>query len=204
MRRLAYVSKSRRVSPMGRRGECVMLLAAARQIFIAAFALMLPASALAAHGTTPLKVVEEIVIDARPSKVWAVVADFQNWSWLPGVVKIEGTGGVTPDQAKRRLTLDDGAVIEETLTKFDAERMSLGYHAESVDLKRLPATNYSAIVTVRAAEGGKSNVEWKGRFYRGYPNANPPPELSDEVAEEAVRKLHKANLVALKAKVEGK
>jgi carbon monoxide dehydrogenase subunit G len=181
-----------------------MLLVVLRRFFFVAAALMLPAAALAAHGTTPLKVVEEMEIDAQPAKVWAVVADFQNWTWLPGVAKIEGTGGNTPDQAKRRLTLSDSGVVEETLTKFDAERMSLGYHVESIDLKNLPATNYSAIVTVRAAEGGKSNVEWKGRFYRGYPNANPPPELSDEVAERAVTKLHKASLAALKARVEGK
>jgi hypothetical protein len=182
----------------------VTLSLVARRAVLAATLLLLPATAMAAHGTTPLKVVEQIEIDAQPDRVWAVVADFQNWDWLPGVAGIEGTGGNIPDQAKRKLTMNDGGVIEESLTKFDAERMSLGYHLETVDLKRLPATNYSAIVTVRATEGGKSNVEWKGRFYRGYPNANPPPELSDAVAEKAVMELHKANLAALKAKVESK
>jgi hypothetical protein len=187
----------------GTKGKAFMFVTVLRKAFFAA-ALLLPAAALAAHGTTPLKVVEQIEIDAEPAAVWAVVSDFQNWTWLPGVVKIEGTGGNAPDEAKRRLTLNGGGVIEESLTKYDAGRMSLGYHVDSVDLKRLPATNYSAIVTVRPAEGGKSNVEWKGRFYRGYPNANPPPELSDEVAEKAVKDLHKANLAALKARVEGK
>jgi len=179
-----------------------MSFAPARNVLFATALLLLPAAALAAHGTTPLKVVETMDIDAQPAKVWAIVADFQNWTWLPGVSKIEGSGGATPDQAKRRLSLNNGVVVEESLTKFDAERMSLGYHVDSVDLKRLPATNYSVIVTVKAAEGGKSNVEWKGRFYRGYPNANPPPELSDEVAEKAVTELHKASLAALKARVE--
>ena len=107
-----------------------MLFIVARKVVFAAALLLVPAAALAAHGTTPLKVVEEIEIDAQPAKVWAIVADFQNWTWLPGVAEIEGTGGNTPDQAKRRLTLNDGGVIEESLTKFDAERMSLGYHVE--------------------------------------------------------------------------
>ena len=80
--------------------------------------------------------------------------------------------------------------------------MSIGYHVENNDLKFLPATNYSAVVTVRPAEGAKSVVEWKGRFYRGYPNANPPAELSDDVAMKAVTDLHKASLAALKARVE--
>lgn len=182
----------------------MLFMVARRAVFAAAALLAFPAAASAAHGTTPLKVVEQIEIDAPPAKVWATVADFQNWTWLPGVAKIEGTGGNTPDHAKRKLLMNDGGAIDESLTKFDAERMSLGYHVESVDLKRLPATNYSAIVTVRAADGGKSSVEWKGRFYRGNPNANPPPELSDEVAEKAVTAMHKANLAALKARVESK
>jgi hypothetical protein len=181
-----------------------MSLAQVRNALFVAALLALPAAALAAHGTTPLKAVETMDIDAQPAKVWAILADFQNWTWLPGVARIEGSGGVVPDRDKRRLTLNDGVVVEESLTKFDADRMSLGYHVDSVDLKRLPATNYSVIVTVRAAEGGKSNVEWKGRFYRGYPNANPPPELTDEVAEKAVTELHKASLAALKSKVEAR
>ena len=173
----------------------------ARNVLSAAIALV-SFAALAAHGTTPLKVVEEIEIDAPPSKVWAVLGDFQDWSWLPDVAKIEGTGGNAPDQAKRKLFMKSGAVIEESLTKYDSERMSIGYHVENNDLKFLPATNYSAVVTVRPAEGAKSVVEWKGRFYRGYPNANPPAELSDDVAMKAVTDLHKASLAALKARVE--
>jgi hypothetical protein len=181
-----------------------MLFVYARKLILAAALLLPPAAALGAHGTTPLKVVQELEIDAPPAKVWEVVSDFQNWTWLPGVARIEGTGGNTPDQAKRKLFMEDGGAIEESLTKFDAERMSLRYHVDSVDLKRLPATNYSSIVTVRAAGDGKSSVEWKGRFYRGYPYANPPPELSDEVAEKAVADLQRADLAALKARVESK
>ena len=163
-----------------------------------------PLAALAVHGTTPLKVVEEIEIDAPPSEIWAIVGDFQDWNWLPDVAGTEGTGANTPDQAKRKLIMNDGAVVEESLTKYDAERMSVGYHVDHIDLKTLPVTNYSVVVTVRTAEGAKSMVEWKGKFYRGYPNANPPPELSDDTATKAVTDLHKASLASLKARVERK
>ncbi len=160
--------------------------------------------ALAAHGTSPLKVAEEIAIAAPPATVWAVVSDFQGWDWLPGVTKIAGSGGNVPDQGKIELTLDTGATIAASLTKLDAERLSLGYHLDRVDLKTLAATNYSGVVTVRAAEGGGSIVEWKSRFYRGYPMNNPPPELNDDVAVAAVTAMNRANLAALKAKVEGR
>jgi len=33
-----------------------------------------------------------------------IVGNFGDLSWLPGVAKTEGTGGNTPDQAKRKLT----------------------------------------------------------------------------------------------------
>jgi hypothetical protein len=46
-------------------------------------------------------------------------------------------------------------------------------------------------------------VEWKGAFYRGYMNNDPPPELSDEAAQKAVAAFQKEGLDALKTKLEG-
>ncbi|MFZ3179996.1 MAG: SRPBCC family protein [Methylocystis silviterrae] len=169
----------------------------------AGLAVFLPITAFAAHGASPLKVVETTIVDAPPGKVWAVVSDFAHADWLPGVARVEASGDDVPDQARRRLILADGGVIEELLTKRDAERMLLGVHREGDDVKRLPATNYTALITLRPAEGGKTQVEWKARFYRGYPNNDPPPELNDDVAIAAVTGLQRAYLAALKTKVEG-
>jgi hypothetical protein len=69
-------------------------------------------------------------------------------------------------------------------------------------VKVLPVTNYSSTITVTPAEGGKSTVEWRGAFYRGYPNNDPPPELNDEAAVKAVSGVYRAGLDALKTKVE--
>jgi len=160
--------------------------------------------ARAAHAASVLKVVEEIIVDAPPEKVWAVVGDFAHAEWLPGVARVEAEGGDTPDQARRRLTMSDGVVVAETLTRRDAEKMMIGVHRDADDVKRLPAVNFTNIATLRPAEGGRTSVEWKARFYRGYPNPNPPPELNDDVAIAAVTAALKANLAALKTKVEGK
>lgn len=163
-----------------------------------------PSLARAAHGAAPLKVVETIVIDAPPEKVWAVVGDFAHYDWMPGVARVEASGGNAPEAARRKLFMSDGGAIEETLVKWDAGRMTLAFHRDRDDVKRLPAVNYMTHVTVRPAEDGKTLAEWKGRFYRGHPFNDPPPELNDDVAQTAVTALHRASLAALKARVEGK
>jgi hypothetical protein len=123
-------------------------------------------------------------------------------SWLPGVVKTIGAGGNEPDVAKRQLVLDGGATIDESLYKYDAADMSYSYRIDNVDVKVLPVNNYCATIAVLAANGDKSKVEWRGAFYRGYPNNDPPPELNDDAALKAVSGIYGAGLDGLKKKVE--
>jgi Polyketide cyclase / dehydrase and lipid transport len=155
-----------------------------------------------AHGPSRQKVTETIGIDAPPAKVWAAISDFHDMSWLPGVVKTTGDGGNEPDTAKRQLTLDGGATIDESLYKYDAGEMSYSYRIDNVDVKVLPVNNYSSTITVVPADGGKSTVEWRGAFYRGFPNNDPPPELNDEAAIKAVTAIYRKGLENLKKKVE--
>lgn len=158
----------------------------------------------AAHGAAPLKSVETVLIDAPPEKVWAIVSDFARADWLPGVAGIEASGGNAPDVSRRRLTMADGGAIDETLVRWDGDKMTIAYHRDRDDIRRLPAINYMTHVTVKPGEGGRALVEWKGRFYRGHPFNDPPPGLTDEVALAAVTALHRAGLAALKARAEGR
>jgi len=155
-----------------------------------------------ARGPSRQKITETIQIDAPPAKVWATIANFHDMSWLPGVVKTTGEGGNEPDAAKRRLTFDGGAMIDESLYKYDAAEMSYSYRIDNVDVKVLPVNNYSSTIAVLPVEGGKSTVEWRGVFYRGYPEDDPPAELNDEAALKAVGKVYRAGLESLKKKVE--
>ncbi|MBS7537472.1 SRPBCC family protein [Ancylobacter lacus] len=168
---------------------------------LAAAAVFGAASGADAHGPTRQKVSETIEINAAPEKVWAVVSNFQDGSWIPVVAKTEGTGGNAPG-AKRTLTLKNDATVEEEVAKFEPEKMTLMYRIDKVDVKVLPVTNYSSWLIVTPADGGKSKVEWRGAFYRGYPNNDPPPELSDEAAVAAVTGLYKAGLENLKKQIE--
>lgn len=173
------------------------LLAAAVSSAVFAVAIAGPAGA---HGPTRQKVTETIEINAAPDKVWAAIGNFQDMKWHPAVTSTEGKGGNEKD-ALRMLMLGPGARIHEKLTKYDAAGKTYSYEITAVDVKVLPVTNYSSTLSVKDA-GGKSTVEWKGAFYRGYVNNDPPPELNDEAAIKAVTGVYKAGLEALKKSLE--
>lgn len=170
--------------------------------FLAAAALVMGVAATAqAHGPTRQKTEQKIEINAPAEKVWAVVGNFQDMSWLSLVEKTEGTGG-NEKGAKRTLTLKGGAKIEEELNQFAADKMMYSYRITNVDVKVLPVSNYSSKIIVKG-EGDKTTVTWDGAFYRGFPNNDPPPELSDEAAMKAVTGVYTQGLQDLKKKVEG-
>ncbi len=156
--------------------------------------------AASAHGPSRQKVVETVDINAPADKVWAVIGNFQDMSWHPAVAKLEGTGG-NDANATRTLTLQSGGTIAEKLIQNDAAGKHYKYEITAVDVKVLPVNNYSSQLSVKG-EGDKSTVEWKGAFYRGFMNNDPPPELNDEAAVKAVKGVYRAGLDALKQKLE--
>ena len=177
-------------------------------LMVGAVQLGMPEAALA-HGPSRKKVEETVTINASPDKVWKIMGNFQDMSWLPGVKSTTGTGGNSVDPkdddkeiAHRTITLDDGGKIEEGLYKYDAAEHSYSYRIDKVDVKVLPVNDYSSTIKVESADGGKSVVTWKGAFYRGYMNNDPPPELDDAASQAAVQKIYKAGLANLKKKVE--
>ena len=156
--------------------------------------------AASAHGPSRQKVTETVEINAPPDKVWAVIGNFQDMSWHPAVAKLEGQGG-NDANATRTLTLKSGGTIAEKLDGYDAAKLQYKYEFTDVDVKVLPVKNYSSTLDVKG-EGGKSTVEWKGAFYRGFMNNEPPPELNEEAAIKAVKGVYRAGLDALKQKLE--
>lgn len=164
----------------------------------AAFAILAPVVA-GAHGPTRQKISESVEVAAPPDRVWAALGNFQDMSWHPAVETTRGQGENAVD-ATRRLTLKGGGTIDEVLYKYEPQAMSYSYRITSVDVKVLPVSNYSSTLTVTPGTDGRSRVEWRGAFYRGYPNNDPPPELNDQAAIKAVSGVYRAGLDALKAK----
>jgi carbon monoxide dehydrogenase subunit G len=155
----------------------------------------------AAHGPTRQKVVETIAIDAPADKVWAIIANFDALkSWHPAVDESPASKG-NEEGSVRELKLKGGGALTETLESHDAAKMKYSYRAK--DGGALPVTNYTSTITVKA-EGKGSVVEWRGAFYRGYPNNDPPPDKNDEAAVAAVTGVYKAGLANLKTIAERK
>ena len=160
---------------------------------------LVPVAALA-HGPSRQKVTETVEINASPEEVWKVIGNFQDMSWHPAIAKTEGNGGNEP-KATRKLTLTSGGTIDEELVKYEPEKKTYKYEMHNPDVKVLPVKNYSSILSVKG-EGDKSTVEWRGAFYRGFMNNDPPPELNDEAAKKAVTGVYRSGLDALKTKLE--
>ena len=154
-----------------------------------------------AHGPTRQKLELSVEVTAPPDKVWAVIGNFHDLSWVPAVAKVDGPGGNDPNTAKRNVTLKNGGSWQaEELSDYDAQGRTYGTFLPHVDVKVLPVADFSSHITVTAEAGGKTKVEWRSAFYRGYPNNDPPPDLNEAAAVKAVTAFCQPALDALKAR----
>lgn len=180
------------------------LITTMSSILLTALAMLIFTTSAIAHGPTRQKVTETIEIEASAETVWAVIQNFGDATWLP-MVDESSADQNNNEGSIRTLTLANGAQVIETLKKYDNEKLMYKYRISDAthDVNVLPVNNYSATLSVKA-NGDNSIVTWKGAFYRGYPNNDPPEELNDEAAVNAVTALYKAGLAGLKELIESK
>jgi len=153
----------------------------------------------AAHGPTRQKVSEKVTIAAPAAVVWARIANFDALKdWHPAVAESSADQG-NGEGSVRRVVLKSGGQLIESLESYNAASMKYSYRAK--DGGALPVTNYTSTISV-SADGNQSVVEWRGAFYRGYPNNDPPPDQNDEAAVKAVTDVYQSGLAALKAQLE--
>ncbi len=159
-------------------------------------------SLAAAHGPTRQKVTEKVTIDAPAEAVWARVKNFDALKdWHPAVAESPASAGNT-EGSVRSLKLQGGGALEETLESYDDAKMKFSYRAK--DGGALPVTNYTSTLQVTSTGAAQSTVEWRGAFYRAFPNNDPPPEQNDEAALKAVTGVYQSGLAHLKKLAEGK
>jgi hypothetical protein len=169
--------------------------------FLPAAIVFLASPPALAHGPTRQKLELSVEVEASPDKVWAVIGNFHDLSWVPAVAKVDGPGGNDPDTAKRAVTLKSGGSWrDEELSDYDGAKFTYGTFLPHVDVKVLPVADFSSHISVKAEAGGKSLVEWRSAFYRGYPNNDPPPDLNEAAAKKAVTDFCQPALDGLKAR----
>jgi uncharacterized protein YndB with AHSA1/START domain len=153
-----------------------------------------------AHGPSRQKVTKDVTINAPAAKVWGIIADFCAIAkWHPAIASCKNSkGNIVGAQRTLRVGAADGPQILEELQTYDPSHMTYKYKIVKTDNTVLPVTTYSAFLTVTDNGNNTSKVEWKGGFYRAFPNNNPPPELSDAAAQKAVTGVYESGLANLK------
>jgi len=168
-----------------------------------ALAMLVGAAALPAdaHGPTRQKVIETVKIAAPASVVWARIKNFDGLKdWHPAIEASAADKG-NVEGSERKVALKGGGALVETLERYDDAAMRYSYRAK--DGGALPVTNYTSTISV-SGDANTATVEWRGAFYRGYPNNDPPPDQNDEAAVKAVTGVYQSGLANLKKLVEGK
>lgn len=154
-----------------------------------------------AHGPTPQKIEQTIVIKASPAAVWSVVKNFNGIAaWHSGVASCTGAGGVDAG-ATRTIQLKSGGEIADSLDDYNDQDMSYGYRLAKENIEAFPVSFYSATLSVKP-DGNGAIVEWIGRFYRADTGNFPPETLNDAAATTAMETFFRQGLESLKAKLE--
>jgi len=101
-------------------------------------------------------VTAEREFDAAAGRLWAILADFGDISWIPGTEKVEvegeGVGMI------RHVTAPGMAVLHERLDGIDHAKMTLDYSLPGVEY--LGVKNYRARVRVVALAGSRCRLIW--------------------------------------------
>lgn len=166
-----------------------------------------------AHGPVRQDTDESITINAPADKVWGIIKNYGDMSWLPPVKSTDIKGG-NEKGAVRVLTLQDGGTITEELKKYDDTKMSYSYKITDMSTAKtithagkeekvpvVPVDNYSATITVEG-HGATSSVRWKAGYYRAYTNNEPPEEMNEATANAAIKGIFTTGLNNLKALAE--
>lgn len=160
---------------------------------------LLLSNAVFAHGPTPQKIDESVVIEAPIEAVWEKVSDFNAIAdWHPSVE----SSVPTDEQGTRVLAFKDKGTITESLDELDADRHYLGYRLLEEDIDVFPVSFYSVSVELTESDAG-TEMLWQGRFYRADTGNFPPEHYSDEAAVEAMTGFAQDGMNALKAELEG-
>lgn len=141
-------------------------------------------------------------IDASPAKVWSVVGNFNDLTWVPLVKGSSATEG-NKRGSVRKLDMG-GAFLTEKLLSYDANGRNYTYQIENTDSnhKIAPLRDVISTIAVQAAIGGGSNVTWLASFKRLDLSEKPLLGQDDATAKQAMGGVISTGLGGLKKNLE--
>jgi len=140
-----------------------------------------------------------VEIAAPPAKVWGVIEQFSDLTWVPPVKSSSATQGNTIGSVR---TLDlGGPRLMEQLKAYDAKAMTYTYviTSDPANVKVLPVTDYTSTITAKPSAAG-SLVTWTGAFKRADQGDAPAAGMDDKTATGAISGVYEAGLGGLKAR----
>jgi len=140
-----------------------------------------------------------VEIAAPPAKVWGVIEQFSDLTWVPPVKSSSATQGNTIGSVR---TLDlGGPRLMEELKAYDAKAMTYTYviTSDPANVKVLPVTDYTSTITVKPSAAG-SLVTWTGAFKRADQGDTPAAGMDDKTATGAISGVYEAGLGGLKTR----
>jgi mxaD protein len=174
-----------------------------KRISLSLLGILLFSPASFAHGPTPQKAKESIIINAPADAVWNEVKQFDAIStWHPDVKASQGDGKHESGGTRTITLQNDGQLVEE-LDYYNDQQQEYSYRLKTENVKAFPASSYSIELQVKAGDdAGHSVVTLKSRYYRGDTGNTPPENLNDEAAVKAMTQFFRNGLAGLKQKLE--
>jgi len=164
---------------------------------IALFSFALFITPAFAHGPTPQKVDESIIINVDSDKVWQQLKAFDSLAkWHPDVESIK-----MEDEMTRIVTLKTGGEVTDSLDELNEDEHYVSYRLLTENVSAFPVSFYTISIQV-APEGAGSKVSWSGRFYRGDTGNFPPENLNDAAAVKVMTDYATSGLSGLKKLLE--
>ncbi|MFA6179647.1 MAG: SRPBCC family protein [Candidatus Methylopumilus sp.] len=151
------------------------------------------ATSAQAHGPTPRKTDESVLIKASPESIWKkITAPCSIASWHPEVAACE----IITDK-QHKITLKNGKSIIEEIDEMADTDMTLSYRLTGeIDMAALPVSSLNGRIRLKAEDGGV-RVSWMARYYRAFTGNEPPEGQDDEAAQVAIDTFVKTGLANL-------
>ena len=135
-----------------------------------------------------VKVIERI--DAPAKKIWKVVENFGDLSYVGDAVKSCSVDGAGVGCVRRIEMAGGGGIVLERLDAYDDESFRFAYTIVNDDESPLPFQGYSSRFSLRPLGPDATEIEWAGAF--------EPKGVSEEEASGVVNAIYSGGIAGIK------